>query len=117
MEKDIRPFVDNCSSCNKHRPRPVDSTDKWKNCGPWERLHMDWLYEKESRKVFVISDARSGWLEASPCTDRTLETVNRCLRKIFSYFEITHTVVSDNGKELITKDINECHSTHREVMV
>ena len=45
MGSDIEQFVKNCAECSKNRPRLTDSTDKWEECAPRERLHMDWLYE------------------------------------------------------------------------
>ena len=88
MDNDIEQFVKNCPECCKNRPRLIDSTDKWEECAPWERLHMDWLYEAEHGNILIIADAGSGWLEAFPCTDRSTRNVVRCLRTIFSRFGI-----------------------------
>ena len=41
MDNDIEQFLKNFTDCNKHRLRLKDSINKWKECGPWERLHMD----------------------------------------------------------------------------
>ena len=41
MEKDIEHFVKNFKDCNKQRQRLKDYTDKWKKCGPWDKLHID----------------------------------------------------------------------------
>ena len=70
MDNDIEQFVRSCTDCNKHRPRLKESTDKWKEWRPRERLHMDWLYEQECGSALVIADAVSAWLEAFSCTDR-----------------------------------------------
>ena len=43
MDSDIEQFVKNCTEFSKHRPRLIESTDKWEEYAPWERLHMDWL--------------------------------------------------------------------------
>ena len=87
MDNDIEKFVKICNVCSKHRPTLKDSTDKWKEYGPWERLHTDWLYEQENGNVPVIADAGSGWLEGFPCTERSTGNVVRCLRTIFSALE------------------------------
>ena len=107
MDNDIEQFVKNCPECSKNRPRLIDSTDKWEECAPWERLHMDWLYEAEHGNILIIADAGSSWLEAFPCTDRSTRNVVRCLRTIFSRFGIPYTVVSDNGKEFVSKDLKD----------
>ena len=68
---------------------------------------MDWLYEAEHGNILIIADAGSGWLKAFPCTDRSTRNVVRCLRTIFSRFGIPYTVVSDNGKEFVSKDLKD----------
>ena len=80
---------------------------KWEECAPWERLHMDWLYEAEHGNILIIAHAGSGWLEAFPRTDRSTRNVVRCLRTIFSPFGIPYTVVFDNGKEFVSKDLKD----------
>ena len=107
MDNDIEQFVKNCPECSKNRPRLTDSTNEWEECAPWERLHMDWLYEAEHGNILIIADAGSGWLEAFPCTDRSTRNVVRCLQTIFSRFGIPYTVVSDNGKEFVSKDVKD----------
>ena len=107
MDNDVEQFVKNCPECSKNRPRLIDSTDKWEECAPWERLHMDWIYEAEHGNILIIAEAGSGWLEAFPCTDRSTRNVVRCLRTIFSRFGIPYTVVSDNGKEFVSKDLKD----------
>ena len=96
-----------CTVCSRHRPRLNDSTDKWEECGPWERLHMEWLYKHKYGNVLVTADAGSGCLEALPCTDRSRKDVVTCLRTIISRSGIPYTIVSGNGKELFSKDLKE----------
>ena len=79
MDCDVEQFVKNCPDCSKHRPRLIHSTDEWEECAPWERLHMDWLYEAEHGNILIIADAGSGWLESFPCTDPSTRNVVRCL--------------------------------------
>ena len=107
MDNDIEQFVKNCAECNQHRPRLNDCTDKWSECKPWERLHMDWLYDAEYGNILVIADAGSGWLEAFPCTDRSTRNVVRCLRTIFSRFGIPFTLVYDNDKQFVSRDVKD----------
>ena len=66
---------------------------------------MDWFYEAEYGNNMIIADAVSGGLEACACTDRSKRNVLRCLRKLFSPFGMPFTIVSDNGKEFLSKDL------------
>ena len=105
MDNYIKKFVNNCTDCNKNRPRLKNSTDKRKECGLWERIHMERLYQLKCRNVLVIAVAGSSWLEIFPCTDKSTRNVVGCLRKIFSRFGVPYTVVSGNRKELVSKDL------------
>ena len=107
MDNDIEHLVRNCNDCNKQQFRLKDSTEKRKECGPPERLHMDRLCEEESGNVIVIADAGSGWLEAFSCTDGSARNVVRCLRTTIFRFGPSHTVVSGIEKVLVSKDSKE----------
>ena len=113
MDSDIEQFVKSCVECSKNRLRLIDSTYKWEECAPWERLHMDWLYEAEHGNILIFADAGSGWLEAFSCTDRSTRNAVGCLRTTFSLFGIPYTVVSDNGKEFVSKDLKDCVESTR----
>ena len=104
LDTDIKHFVRNCNDCNKQQPRLKDSTEKWKECGPPERLHMNRLCEEESGNVLVIADAGSGWLEAFSCTNGSTRNLVRSLRTTVFRFGPSHTVVSGIEKELVSKD-------------
>ena len=107
MDNDIKQFVKNCPECSNNRPRPTDYTDKWEESALWVRLQTDWLFESEKGNILIIADAGSDWLEAFPCTDRSTRIVVRCLQTIFSRFGIPYTVVSDNRKEFVSKDLKD----------
>ena len=104
---DIQKFVNKCPECGKKRPSLNDSTNRWEACSPWERLHMDWLYEAEHGNILIIVDATYGWLEPFRCTDRSTRNVVRCFRSTFSRFGIQYTVVSNNGKEFLSEDLKD----------
>ena len=106
ITNDVKLFVQKCAECTLKKPRIVDNTHKWKDCDPWERLHMDWLYSSTHGEVLIIADAGSGWLEAFQCKDRASSTVIECLREIFSRFGVPTLLVSDNAKEFVSVQLS-----------
>ena len=60
----------------------------------------------EAGLVLVVVDAGSGWIEAFPTRDRSSGTVIKCLRTIFTRFGVPELLVSDNGKEFVSRELN-----------
>ena len=67
---------------------------------------MDWGYVKDQGNILVIVDAGSGWIEAFPVGNSTSETVKIHLSQIFARFGIPKNLVSDNGPEFVSGDLN-----------
>ena len=72
----------------------------------WERFHMNWGYFKDQGDILVIVEAGLGWMEAFPAGYRTLQTMKVYVSPIFSRLGVPKTLVSDNGPELISGDLN-----------
>ena len=100
MRLTIDSFVKACDECQRHRFRSPDTTHTWsKEEAPWSRVHIDWAYVRHHGNILVIADSYSGWLEASFCSDRRVETVINELRGVFARFGVPRTLVSDNAPE------------------
>lgn len=105
MARDIQSMVQACEECRKVRPSFSKSVHKWPEAAPLERWHMDWA-DVGFSQVLIVVDAGSGWIEAFPTTNRLSSTVIRCLRCIFTRFGVPVCLVSDNGPELVSEEIN-----------
>ena len=77
----------------------------WPEGDVWERLQMEWGHVKDQGNILVIVEAGSGWIEAFPGGNRTLETVKVYLSQIYARFGMPKTLVSDNGPELVSGDL------------
>ena len=64
----------------------------------------DWAHIKKQGKIWFVSDAESGWIEAFPTNDRTTLTLRKCRSAVFARFGVPKTLVSDNGLELVSND-------------
>ena len=105
MARDIQSMVQNCKECMKVRPSYSKSVHKWPEAAPLERWHMDWA-DLGFSQVLIVVDAGSGWIEAFPTRNRLSSTVIKCLRCVFTRFGIPLCLVSDNGPELVSEEIN-----------
>jgi hypothetical protein len=106
MAKDIQSMVQRCDKCMKIRPTAAQSVHQWPEAKPLERWHMDWA-DIGSRPVLIVVDAGSGWIEAFPTANRLSSTVIRCLRTVFTRFGAPVCLVSDNGPELVSDELND----------
>ena len=106
MAKDIQSMVQRCDKCMKVMPTAFKSVHRWPEAKPLERWHIDWA-DIGSRPVLVMVDAGSGWIEAFPTANRLSSTVIRCLRTVFTRFGAPVCLVSDNGPEFVSEELND----------
>ena len=106
MESDIERMVKQCPSCRKCRFQGEQSVHKWPEATPFQRIHIDWADVSGVGTVLIIVDSGTGWIEAFLTSNRSSETVIKCLRNVFSRFGTPETLVSDNGKEFVSRDLN-----------
>jgi len=56
--------------------------------------------------IVTIVDAATGFTILHPCTDKTSDSVATALTtKLFPFFGIPHTIVTDRGKENVNNEI------------
>ena len=115
ISQDVLRYVSKCKECQENRPSLGKST--WPEAEVWERLHMDWGYDKDQGIILVIVDAGSGWIEAFPAGNRTSQTVKVHLSQIFARFGRPRVLVSDNDPEFVSSDLKQwCKSLGIKVM-
>ena len=73
----------------------------WPQSQRWERLHIDWAFPPGFGTVFIAVDAGTNYIDAMPCNDRSLNTVKKCLSRLFGLFGIPKVVVADNAPEFM----------------
>ena len=111
MSQDVLRYVSKCKECQENRPSLAKTVSTWPEAEVWERLHMEWGYVKDQDNILVIVDAGSGSIEAFPVGNRASQTVNVLLSQIFARFGIPRILVSDNGPEFVSSDLEQwCES-------
>ena len=86
--QDVVFFVSKCKNCRMNRPTLGETVSEWPEADVWERLHVDLDYVKDQDKILVTVNAGSSLIEAFPTGNRSSETLNVYLNKIFATFGI-----------------------------
>ena len=72
---------------------------------PWSKVGVD-LFTYRSNEVLVTVDYFSDYLEIDLLHDTTASTLINCLQQHFSRHGIPDVVISDNGPEFRSADVN-----------
>lgn len=119
LDLGIEKIVKSCDSCMLHSNNPPKSEIvpwPWPK-GPWERIHLDY-FELKRKNYLVVIDAFSKWLEVFEMSNISSSTTIKVLRNLFARFGLPITVVSDNGRSLVSDEFEDflrknsiCHLT------
>ncbi|KAA3674546.1 uncharacterized protein DEA37_0009003 [Paragonimus westermani] len=100
MDSEIERFCQRCEECQlaaKAPPKcpwqPRPDAEK-----PWQRLHLDFAVPVNGQNYMILVDAFK-WPEVVPMTNPNSISLISELNKLFSYFGIPETIVSDNGSQ------------------
>ena len=115
QHKDIKQYVGSCTTCsrtNPSRPKHLSPLDKMSPQAVWfnDRVHLDIVDMPKAitgeLAIVTIVDAATGFTILHPCTDKTSDSVAAALTtKLFPFFGIPHTIVTDKGKENVNNEI------------
>lgn len=109
IDEDISGMVKNCRSCISVLPNPEKAELIPWNCPgkPWSRIHIDFAGPFLNFYFLVVVDAYSKWIEVIKLSSTTARVTECKLRELFSRFGIPDMLVSDNGSQLVSKDIED----------
>lgn len=117
MQKEIISYVQNCKVCRGSKPKTVNTTPpmgKQKVANfPWQFISMDFMgplvpSKKGNTVLLVITDWFSKFTLLFPM--RRAHSVNVCKileEQIFHVYGVPEIVLSDNGKQFISKDFKD----------
>lgn len=74
---------------------------------PWYRIHIDFMGPFEDRMFLVVVDAHSKWPEVAIMKSTTSEKTVEELGELFSRFGAPVQLVSDNGPQLVSKEMSD----------
>lgn len=108
LDKNIENMAKTCEACLLHSnnaPKAQIVPWPWPN-KPWERIHVDY-FDFKRKNFLVILDAHSKWLEVFEMSTINSNSTIKVLRSLFARFGLPITLVSDNGRSLISDEFEE----------
>ena len=115
ISNDVERLISNCAICqrlaNPERPPPVQPSELPN--GPWEKIGIDLTGPfKGGYYCLVIMDYYSRYPEVEILKSITSQTIINKLIKIFSYQGYPREIISDNGKQLVSEEMENFLSEH-----
>ena len=107
IDLDIEKIGNSCEGCIQVRNKPTQSSvHPWAPpSGPWQRLHID-FGTKFDKMFLIVVCAFSKWPEVVIMNkDTTSKSTIRALEGLFSRYGLPMEVVSDNGPQLVSEEI------------
>jgi len=98
---DIIVFLKRCRACAEKRPVNKSLLGTWPQSERWERIHIDWAFPPGFGTIFIAVDAGTNFIDAIPCSDRSIYSVKKCLSRLFGLFGVPKVIVADNAPEFI----------------
>lgn len=113
MIRDIRKHILNCDTCKCCKPfnylarPPMQGFIEIQR--PWQYLYIDFLgpYPRSTNRntyLFIVLDKYSKYILLQPMPDATASRVSNFLEeKVFKVFSVPESIMSDNGRQFISK--------------
>ncbi|CAB3985107.1 Transposon Tf2-9 poly [Paramuricea clavata] len=115
IDAEVETLVKTCLPCQSTMPptvpeplRPSTMPSK-----PWQSIHIDLCGPFPSgESLLVCVDACSRWPEVEIIRATSSEVIIRRLQKIFATHGLPEQVTSDNGSNLVSREIEDFFSSH-----
>ncbi|KAK2577561.1 hypothetical protein KPH14_012908, partial [Odynerus spinipes] len=113
MTQDIKSFVEECDICIKVKDNqnPVKGplVTRYPQT-PWMQIAIDTAdmttrSKKGNSHIIVVQDLSTKYIELFPTRDKKGKTVVKILDTIFDRWGTPQSLISDNGKEYLNKDV------------
>ncbi|PAA68677.1 hypothetical protein BOX15_Mlig034486g1 [Macrostomum lignano] len=114
MDGDIERLSQHCRQCKLHQHSPPPAPLQpwpWPD-RPWSRVHMDYAGPFEGKMLLILVDAHSKWIEVHICQSATSSATIDRLRRTFSQLGLPEVVVTDNGPNFVSQEMESFMSSN-----
>ena len=99
LPRDISTFIDQCSTCARHRTNPAEPLQPSEfPTLPWDKVACD-LCDWQGRTYFIVVDYFSRYFEVACLSSTTSSAIIKALHHMFATHGIPKELVSDNGPQ------------------
>ena len=115
MDTEAETLIKECIPCQSTMPPspPEPLHPSTMPSKPWHSIHIDLCGPfPTGESLLVCVDACSRWPEVEIIRTTSSEVIIRCLQKSFATHGLPEQVTSDNGSNLISKEIEDYFSSH-----
>ena len=99
LPRDISTFIDQCSTCARHRTNPAEPLQPSEfPTLPWGKVACD-LCDWQGRTYFIVVDYFSRYFEVACLSSTTSSAIIKALHHMFATHGIPKELVSDNGPQ------------------
>ena len=98
IDRGIENTVKSCRNCQMNKNNPIKAPIhpwEWTN-KPWVRLHLDYAGPYHNKKILIIVDSFSKWIDVIPSSSK--------LRIVSANFGLPEQIVTDNGSAFTSKE-------------
>ncbi|KII65469.1 hypothetical protein RF11_14392 [Thelohanellus kitauei] len=110
INQNVEVYVQGCNECQQNGPNKHETPlSNWAQfCEPWGRVHIDYSQSPDKKNSWlVIVDVGPKWIEVYPVQTTTAGKTIHCLRDCFARFGVPKQILSDNRKQLTSKEFDE----------
>uniref|UniRef100_A0A8D8WSP4 RNA-directed DNA polymerase n=1 Tax=Cacopsylla melanoneura TaxID=428564 RepID=A0A8D8WSP4_9HEMI len=104
----IENYVKSCVACQSQANSTRESSLAfWPSVDfPFQRIHIDFA-EYDKKNLFIVVDAYSKWIHVDILQSTDTSSTIQCLENLFAVFGLPETCVSDNGPQLVSREMCE----------
>ena len=114
IDRTIEDLVKSCDACPKAAKMPIKNIlSPWPEPShAWERIHIDFAGPMENAMFLIVVDAYSKWPEVIQMKTITSMATICVLSKMFARYGFPETLVSDNGTQFTSAELERFCQTN-----
>ena len=107
LDSEIEREAERCTDCRELQASPAPFPLQpwpWPDT-PWSRVHIDYAGPIEGKMLFLLVDAHSKWIDVHVMSSSSSLATIQKLRQSFATHGIPEIIVSDNGPNLVSNEM------------